>query len=158
MEVLNIRFAKKCVQASYEYNEDIRTYQFHEDIMLGGWTISKSILHGGPKVSRYKYDYKNYLEFIITDNTGEERIKQFYYNNDNNNGDEEVSTHYTYPDDIPHSGIQYFLEGFSAFRCTNWEDYDAAVQVNRIREIVNDEDMDNRRKIEEIQSILENLV
>ncbi len=150
MKVLNIRFAKKCVQAIYEYNKDISLYQFQEDIILGGWTISKSVLHGGPKESRYKYDYKNYLEFVITDNTGEARIKQFYYNN----GDKEVSSHYTYSDDIPHCGIQHFLEGFSAFRCTNWEDYDAAIQVNRISEIVNDEDMDNRRKIEEIKSIL----
>lgn len=153
MEILNILHNKKCIQALYVYNDETSSYQFQDDIELGDWKIARIIPFGGPKSSRYKYDYNNYLEFVITDVKGETRIIDYYYNK----GDEEVIVAFNkyYNDDTAHRGIQLFLENYSAFQYCDWQEYDAYKIVKRIKEIISDTDMSNCDILEEIKSIIE---
>ena len=57
---------------------------------------------GGPRSSIYKYDFKNYLEFVIVDKKEINRTKEWYYH-----GDSEVNI---YGCD---GGSHYALEFFS---------------------------------------------
>lgn len=92
---MNIQHGRSLMQAVFEYDEDMFAYRFEDDIKLGDWTIAKIVRIGGPKTSIYKYDFKNYLEFVITDKCGESRVKQYYHNCFS----EEITTSKTYDDE-----------------------------------------------------------
>ena len=64
MEMLNIKHGNQVQQLRYDYDSGV--YSFEKDIQIGDWTVSRFIKIGGPKGgSIYKYDFKNFFEFVI---------------------------------------------------------------------------------------------
>ena len=110
---------------------------------------SEKIRLGGPETSIYKYEFKNYLEFVIIDKRGESRIKQFYYNDNS-----EFTTTKPYDDNISQRGIRLFLENHPLFDCIDWNDYDASAVISKIKETVNSDNMNNDETIDKIRSLL----
>lgn len=150
MELMNIQHGLSIIQVTYEYDKEMRAFHFKDDIRIGYWTVLKNIRLGGPETSIYKYEFKNYLEFVIVDKHGESRIKQFYYNCNS-----EFTTTKPYDDDdISQSGIRRFLENHPLFDCIDWNDYDASAVISRIKITVNSDNMNNVEKIDKIRSLL----
>ena len=150
MELMNIQHGLSIIQVTYEYDKEMRAFHFKDDIRIGYWTVLKNIRLGGPETSIYKYEFKNYLEFVIVDKRGESRMKQFYYNCSS-----EFTTTKPYDDDdISQSGIRRFLENHPLFDCIDWNDYDASAVISRIKITVNSDNMNNVEKIDKIRSLL----
>ena len=150
MELMNIQHGLSIIQVTYEYDKEMRAFHFKDDIRIGYWTVLKNIRLGGPETSIYKYEFKNYLEFVILDKRGESRIKQFYYNCNS-----EFTTTKPYDDDdISQSGIRRFLENHPLCDCIDWNGYDASAVISRIRVTVNSDNMNNVEKIDKIRSLL----
>ena len=78
-DYVNVSINDKVQQLHYQYDDEAAVYIFDEDIRIGEWTIKKIVKLGGPKISAYKYDFKNYLEFAIIDKNGIFRIKTWFY-------------------------------------------------------------------------------
>lgn len=146
---MNIQHGLSIIQVTYEYDKEMRAFHFKDDIKIGYWTVLKNIRLGGPETSIYKYDFNNYLEFVIKDKRGTSRIKQFYYNNNS-----EFTTTKPYDDDISQRGIRRFLENHPLFDSIDWNDYDASVVISRIKKTVNSDNMNNVEKIDKIRSLL----
>lgn len=149
MELMNIQHGLSTIQVTYEYDKEMRAFHFKDDIKIGYWTVLKKIRLGGPETSIYKYEFKNYLEFVIIDKRGESRIKQFYYNDNS-----EFTTTKPYDDNISQRGIRLFLENHPLFDCIDWNDYDASAIISKIKETVNSDNMNNDEKIDKIRSLL----
>lgn len=151
MELMNISHGSFNVQAFFEYVAELRSFRFAEDIKLGDWTISKMIGVGGPKLSHYKYDWHNYLEFFITDKNGESRVWQFYYNIPC----EEITEAKTYHDNIAQRGVRRFLENHPIFDSENWSEYESLKKLAKIKKVLNSEELSSSCKLEEIRNILQ---
>lgn len=149
MELMNIQHGLSIIQVTYEYDKEMRAFHFKNDINIGYWTVLKNIRIGGPETSIYKYDFNNYLEFVIIDKRGESRIKQFYYNCNS-----EFTTTKPYDDNISQRGIRLFLENHPLFDSINWNDYDASAVISKIKETVNSDNMNNVEKIDKIRSLI----
>lgn len=147
MELMNIQHGLSIIQVTYEYDKEMRAFHFKDDIKIGYWTVLKNIRLGGPETSIYKYEFKNYLEFVIIDKREESRIKQFYYNCNS----EFTTTKPYYDDDISQSGIRRFLENHPLFDSIDWNDYDASAIISDIKETVNSDNMNN---VDKIRSLL----
>lgn len=150
MEMMNIQHGPSIIQVTYEYDKEMRAFHFKDDIKIGYWTVLKNIRIGGPETSIYKYDFNNYLEFVIIDKRGESRIKQYYYNCFS----DEIIVNQSYDDDISQRGIRLFLENHPLFDCIDWNDYDASAVISKIKETVNSDNMNNVDKINKIRSLL----
>ena len=73
---VNVPVNGKMEQLHYQYDDGAADYFiFDKDIQIGEWTVKKVIKLGGPRSSSYKYDFKNYLEFLILDKNGVSRTK-----------------------------------------------------------------------------------
>lgn len=128
------------------YNYADSTYVFEQDIEFKGWIISKIIKQGGPKRSRYKYDFKNYFEFVITDSNGISRIKRYFYNE----GDDEV---FAYDGECSVEAIPYYIKSSLIFQCKDWADYDACEILMTIKKITN-KDISKQEQLEQIKPVL----
>lgn len=128
MEYLNIPLPNNQI-LTLGYNQANSAYVFEQDIEFNGWIISKIIKRGGPKYSRYKHDFNNYFEFVITDNNGISRIKRYFYNG----GDDEVLAYWG---ENPIEAIPYYIKSSSIFQCRDWADYDTCKALTAIKEIV----------------------
>lgn len=151
MQLMNIQRGHSFVQAIFEYDKDLGCYRFENDIRLGDWSVATIVRIGGPTTSVYKYDYKNYLEFVITDKHGESRIKQYYHNLFS---DEMLITK-EYDDDLSQRGVRLFLENHPIFDAQDWRDYDASILISAIKKIVNSDKITiNMEKVDKIRDIL----
>ena len=137
-------------QLHYQYDDEAAVYIFDDDIHIGDWSINKTIKLGGPKVSPYKYDFKNYLEFIITDKNGISRLKSWYYNYDS-----ELNVYGC--DGGANYALSYFFNEFQAFKCAEWEDYNALVKLNNIRVILERTDIGNTEKCNKIKELVDSV-
>lgn len=149
MASMHIQTVNHSVHASYEYDKEGREYRFTSDIQLGKWTIAKTIGIGGPRESRYKYDFSNYLIFTITDRDGISRIWNFYHNCN----DEMMNVTKTYPDNVAERGIRLFLENHPIFNSFDWKEFDAMVQLSEIKKVM-ESDLNTLTKVCEIRRIL----
>lgn len=149
MELMNIEYGKKVIHIEYEYEETQRRYIFAEDIKLGNWTIYKQITIGGPRSSPYKYDFKNYAEFTITDKHGESRIKRHYYNS----CAIKIKTGNDYADSVAEYGVRLFLENHPIFEAKDWADYDVIEQLSAIEGILSDTTATNFDKLVKIREL-----
>lgn len=150
MQLMNIQHGGSLIQAVFEYDKDMGAYRFENDIKLGNWTIARIIRIGGPRTSIYKYDFKNYLEFVITDKWGESRIKQYYHNCFS----DDITTKKTYDDDLSQRGVRLFLENHPIFDAQDWNDYDAYAFVSAIKKVIGSDEMTNKEKVDKIRDML----
>ena len=148
---VNISVNNNVQQLHYQYDDEAATYTFDEDIKIGEWTIKKIIKLGGPKISAYKYDFKNYLEFAIIDKNGIFRIKTWFYN-DYFHPDSELGQ-YSHENGIIYS-VAYFCERYPAFECSDWKDYDTCIKLKEIQTIMEMADIDNNTKYSRIERII----
>ena len=148
---INISISNGVQQFHYRYDDEAAVYIFDEDICIGEWTIKNIVKLGGPKISAYKYDFKNYLEFVIIDKNGIFRTKVWFYND------------YYHPDfeigEYCHEGgpiysVAYFCKEYPAFKSLDWNDYDASVKLKEIQKILERTDIDNSTKYERIKSYM----
>ena len=123
MEIINIKYESKLIQIPYEYSDGV--IKLAEDIVIGNWVIKRIVKIGGPIFSRYKYDFKNYLEFVICDEEGFERIQTWYHNS----GDNLLDAYWAEYSDT----ISYFIENHPIFKSQNWKDYDAGNILKKIK-------------------------
>ena len=142
MEYLNIILPNDHV-LTLEYIYANSAYQFNQDIEFSRWTIHRIIKHGGPKTSFYKYDFKNYLEFVITDANGISRIKRYFYNR----GDKEISAYWS---DSIVEAIPHYIKNSMVFQCKDWTDYDACIILAEIEKIINN-NSSRQEKLEQIK-------
>lgn len=149
MEIMNIIARGSTTIVRYEYEKENRLYRFESDIKIGGWVIDRIVEVAGPRESRYKYDFKNYMIFTITDRNGEKRVKNFYYNCNN----EIPALTKTYEDRVPEYGIRLFLENHPMFECSDWAEIDCNELLSRIKEVL-EWSFDSVTKISEIKKIL----
>lgn len=138
-------------QLHYQYDDEAALYIFDKDIRVGEWTIKQIVKIGGPQVSVYKCDFKNYLEFVIIDKNDIFRIKSWFYN-DCIHPDSELGQ-YSNENGAIYS-VAYFCEKYPAFECSDWNDYDAIVKLKRIQEILERKDIDNATKYEMIENCI----
>lgn len=143
-DYVNVSINDKVQQLHYQYDDEAAVYIFDEDIRIGEWTIKKIVKLGGPKISAYKYDFKNYLEIVIIDKCGVSRTKSWYYNYDS-----ELNVYGC--DGGSDYALSYFCNEFQAFKCLDWNDYDANVKLNKIQSILERTDIDNPTKYERIK-------
>jgi len=133
------------ITLGYIHEADSNVFTFENDIEINGWIINKTIVHGGPKQSTYKYCWENYLEFVITDINDVKCIKRYHYNGGNHN--DGVGVYATQLEPI--QALAYFIEKATIFKCENWAEFEAQQIILKIREIVSS----NKRYTEQIQSI-----
>ena len=148
MEYINLQIAPdKVMILAYKY--EYPSFIFENDIEINGWSIGKFVKIGGPRFSTYKYDFKRYLEFVITDPNGVQKIKRWFCHN----GDDEMTAYWD-PYNNDFSGtICYYLKNSPIFKCANWEDYDAWRVINKVKTIINSTH-DNISKLKNISKIL----
>ena len=149
MATMNIIARGSSTIIRYEYEKENRLYRFESDIKIGGWVIDRVVCVGGPRESRYKYDFKNYMIFTITDKNGEKRVKHFHYNNNN----EIPPLTKTYADNVAEYGIRLFLENHPMFEKESWAELDCDDLLSRIKDIL-DWNYNSVTKISEIKKIL----
>ena len=145
--IVNISINNNVEQFHYKYDDETATYTFDEDIRIGDWTIKKTIKLGGPRTSIYKYDFKNYLEFVIIDRYGISRIKSWHYNYNS-----ELNVYGC--DGGSDYALSYFCNEFQAFKYLDWNDYDANVRLKEIQSILERTDNDNTTKYERIKNCI----
>lgn len=136
----------RVVSIRYDFDDKDFVYVFERDIEIDGWTVSRIVKVGGPRSSQYKYDIKNYLEFVITDPKGETGIKQYYYNS----GDDEMpASHKT----ATIESIAFYLRESLIFQSCDWADYDAGVVVAKIGTICR-QHIAKSEQLEQIKQII----
>lgn len=148
---INISINNEVQQFHYRYDDEAAVYIFDEDISIGEWTIKNIVKLGGPKISAYKYDFKNYLEFVIIDKNGISRIKTWFYN-DYIHPDSELGQ-YSHENGAIYS-VSFFCEEYPAFECSDWSDYDASIKLKEIQAIIEKPDIDNNTKYKRVENII----
>lgn len=149
MELMNIIRGAFKVQVLYDYVE-LCSFTFTKDIKLGDWTVGKIVAHKGPKYSDYIYDWKKYLEFLITDKRGESRSQKFYYNIPC----KQMLNSKPCPDSFVYMAVQHFLENHPIFDSEDWAEYESVEKLVKIKTILNSEEFSPSCKVEEIRKIL----
>ena len=150
MKLMNIEHGSHCVQIHYEYNGNLRSYIFTNDIQIGCWTVCRTVEVGGPRETRYKYDYKNYLKFIITDKNGETRERLFYYNSPCI----EMTVSKKYEDNVDQYGLKLFLENHPIFDSEDWAFYEIVEKLAKVNAVLNLEIGSPDCKLEKIRDIV----
>lgn len=144
---VNISVNNNVQQLHYQYDDEAAVYVFDEDIIIGEWTIKNIVKLGGPLCSQYMYDFSNYLELVLTDKDGISKKEQWFYNTDKN------LCLYMQNIFMPES-FAYFCEKHPIFKCQNWEDYLAYVNIKIIQSII-EENITNQEKFSRIKSQIE---
>lgn len=146
MKLINIPVGGKVLQLFWEYDDGVYTLQ--SDIKKGDWIVGKVVKIGGPRSSIYKYDFRNYFEFVVTDVNNESRVLTWYYN-----GGDEVLEAYTGRDAAIYA-LPFFFQNHPIFQCKDWDDYACKVKLIKISYILNRADWSNAAKVNQIVSTL----
>lgn len=145
MKILNIILGKKVQQLRYEY--DAGVYSFEEDLKVGDWIVSRIIKVCGPSCSVYKYDFKNYFEFAITDCHGESRILTWNHNA----GDNNLKAYWS---DSEEDAIPFFFANHPIFSSKDWKDYESVITLKAIERIIQDKSISSGTKVLRITSLI----
>lgn len=131
MEMLNIKHGNQVQQLRYDYDSGV--YSFEKDIQIGTWSVSRHIKIGGPKGgSIYKYDFKNFFEFVITDADGNSHVLTWNHNA----GDKALKGYWG---DTAVDALPFFFENHPVFLAKNWEDYKYLLVLNAIKKVIEEE-------------------
>ena len=146
MELLNIRHGNQVQQLKYDYDSGV--YTFEKDIQIGDWSVSRFIKIGGPKgESIYKYDFKNYFEFVITDINGVCQVLTWNHNA----GDKALNA---FRGDSAVDALPFFFANHPIFSAKDWEDYNCVLTLKDINEVLEKQGLSATGKIDAISSIL----
>lgn len=139
------------ISLEYEYDAEKRICNFAQDVVINGWTIRKQVEVGGPTKSQYKYNFDNFVEFLITDKKGNKDFIRYFYNLNVPGvvvGDCNEVMATTYDGNLTLSAISYFLNKSTILRCEDWEDYKKHKAIVQIRQIasqqLSDEELLNK--------------
>ena len=147
MEMLNIKHGNQVQQLRYDY--DSRVYSFEKDIQIGTWTVSRHIKIGGPKGgSIYKYDFKNYFEFVITDVNGDSQVLTWNHNA----GDKVLDGYWG---DTAVDALPFFFENHPVFYAKDWEDYKYLLVLNSIKKVLEEEGRSAKETIKTITQLVD---
>lgn len=149
MGILNITNGNQVQQLSYDYYDSV--YTFEKDIQIGDWVVSRFIKIGGPRDgSIYKYDYKNFFEFVISDRNGVCQVLTWNHNA----GDEALCAFWgqSAVDALPH-----FFANHPIFSANDWEEYKYVLALKSIANYLENETMSAKGKMDAIKSILEKI-
>lgn len=149
MHLLNIVHDKKAQQLRYDYDSETGVYTFESDIIIGEWTVSRIIKIGGPRTSAYKYDFKNYFEFVITDRNGDSQILTWHHNS----GDDMLAG--TWAGDTSADALPYFFAEHPVFTAVDWKDYKSVTAIKEVGRILKKEDCSASWKVHLIAKALE---
>lgn len=129
------------------------TVLLEKDIKYNGWTISRNIKWVAFP-STYKWNFKHYFEFVITDSIGNTRNKLYYYYGDGDKDDYSACA-YDKREELQHSfgTIPFYLNNALVFKCKNWKDYDAAVKILKSLEEIKKVIHSNLSKYEQTMQI-----
>lgn len=145
------------ISLKYDYDDEKRVYTLSQDVVINGWTILREIYVGGPRTSRYKYCFDNYLEFRLVDKNGEDEIARYYYHLRNpwlglNDCEEIRNTCY---ENFVVAAIANFLNKSSVSKFVDWRDLNAYRTLNEIEQTISSQrtNIDKIRKIENLIEI-----
>lgn len=144
MEYMNLQLNDQVLTLGYNHIDC--AYVFEQDIEFDDWIISKIIRQGGPKYSRYQYDFNNYFEFVISDRNGISRIERYFYNKGNSG----VLAYWT---DNPPEVIAHYIKSSLIFQTKDWEDYDDHKILAQIKRIM-DQNIAPREQLKQIKQLL----
>lgn len=149
MEMLNIQHGNQVQQLRYEYDSGV--YSFENDIQIGDWTVSRFIKIGGPKGgSIYKYDFKNFFEFVITDGNGVCQVLTWNHNA----GDKALGAYWG---NSAVDALPYFFANHPVFSAENWEGYNYVLALKCIGESLENQTLSAKEKINAITSIIKEM-
>lgn len=147
MPILNIPVKGDVIQINCEYQE--RCFIFAEDIKNGEWTVKKVIKVGGPQYSIYKFDFRNYLEFVLIDINGEARTLSWYHNC----GDVLLRSYQG--EDGAIDSIPFFFKEHPVFKCQDWKDFEVVSKLLKIENILSYASVSNQEKLNKIVEVLQ---
>ena len=130
MEMINLKHGNQVQQLRYDYDSSV--YSFEKDIKIGTWIVSRHIKICGPKESIYKYNFKNFFEFVITDVNGTSQVLTW-----NHNAGDKVLI--SYWGDSAVDSLPFFFENHPVFFSKDWEDYKYALALNAIKDAISEE-------------------
>ena len=149
MEMLNIKHGNQVQQLRYDYDSGV--FSFEKDIQIGDWVVSRFIKIGGPKDgSIYKYDFKNYFEFVITDGNGMCQVLTWNHNA----GDKALCAYWG---DSAVDALPYFFANHPVFSAKDWEEYKYVLAIKCIGESLENMNRSAKDKIDAIASIIKEM-
>lgn len=123
-------------------------YILENNLEIGNWTVNKNIKLCGPKgTSIYKYDFRVYMEFVITDQNGEARILDWNHNA----GDKAL---HAYTGNSAMDALPLFFSKHPIFDAEDWDDYTNVMAIKDIEEVIEKESWSATQKVAEIKKIV----
>lgn len=154
MGYLNVSITPSYV-VTLEYERVAENFVFKSDInCINGWKIQSIIRQdsaGSPSVlDKRRYPF---LEFVIKDYKGCQRIKRYFFNDyDSQNIKENTGVHCE-RDLSTSQAIAYFIENSKIFHYANWEEYDAGDTLEQISDIMK-KDISKEEMLQSIKELL----
>ena len=154
MGYLNVSITPSYV-VTLEYERVAENFVFKSDInCINGWKIQSIIRQdsaGSPSVlDKRRYPF---LEFVIKDYKGCQRIKRYFFNDyDSQNIKENTGVH-CQRDLSATQAIAYFIENTRIFHYANWEEYDAGDTLEQISDIMK-KDISKEEMLQSIKELL----
>lgn len=154
MSYLNVSITPSYV-VTLEYERVAENFVFKSDInCVNGWRI-QSIIRQDSIQSPSILDTRRYpfLEFVIKDCKGRQRIKRYFFDDyDSQNINENTGVHCKRALSASQA-IAYFIENTKIFHYANWEEYDAGGVLEQISDIMK-KDIPQEEMLQRIKVLL----
>ena len=154
MSYLNVSITPSYV-VTLEYERVAENFVFKSDInCINGWKIQSIIRQdsaGSPSVlDKRRYPF---LEFVIKDCKGRQRIKRYFFDDyDSQNINENTGVHCKRALSASQA-IAYFIENTKIFHYANWEEYDAGGVLEQIKDVMN-KDIPQEEMLQRMKALL----
>ena len=154
MSYLNVSLTPSYV-VTLEYERVAENFVFKSDInCINGWKI-QSIIRQDSIQSPSVLDTRRYpfLEFVIKDCKGRQRIKRYFFDDyDSQNINENTGVHCKRALSASQA-IAYFIENTKIFHYANWEEYDVGGVLEQIKDVMN-KDIPQEEMLQRMKALL----
>lgn len=154
MSYLNVSITPSYV-VTLEYERVAENFVFKSDInCVNGWRI-QSIIRQDSIQSPSVLDTRRYpfLEFVIKDCKGRQRIKRYFFDDyDSQNINENTGVHCKRALSASQA-IAYFIENTKIFHYANWEEYDVGGVLEQIKDVMN-KDIPQEEMLQRMKALL----
>ena len=154
MSYLNVSITPSYV-VTLEYERVAENFVFKSDInCVNGWRI-QSIIRQDSIQSPSVLDTRRYpfLEFVIKDCKGRQRIKRYFFDDyDSQNINENTGVHCKRALSALQA-IAYFIENTKIFHYANWEEYDVGGVLEQIKDVMN-KDIPQEEMLQRMKALL----
>ena len=154
MSYLNVSITPSYV-VTLEYERVAENFVFKSDInCVNGWRI-QSIIRQDSIQSPSVLDTRRYpfLEFVIKDCKGRQRIKRYFFDDyDSQNINENMGVHCKRALSALQA-IAYFIENTKIFHYANWEEYDVGGVLEQIKDVMN-KDIPQEEMLQRMKALL----